>query len=82
MMHRMNHRICECCQGVYATGKNYGGFWESSSRACDECEVKGLCEFCNPNDKTWYLDTGFPQCKNVHTSSNVESVVCSSSKDV
>jgi len=45
-------RNCECCKAEYGTGKFYGDYW------CDignpHAETKGLCEFCNPNNETWY----------------------------
>lgn len=47
-------RVCECCYGSYATGKNYGLFWSVLSGS--DLEKKGLCEFCNQNNETWYVE--------------------------
>lgn len=49
----MKTRNCECCSAEYATGKSYGDFWEVLPNL--KVEKKGLCEFCNPNDKVWYI---------------------------
>jgi len=55
----VNHlkRNCECCGGSYATGKDYG-YYSCELPIRDEdgnvVPPKGLCEFCNPNDKVWY----------------------------
>lgn len=43
---------CRCCRGSYATGKDYG--WYHSVLPISNTPFEGLCEFCNPNDKTWY----------------------------
>lgn len=53
----MNKRKCECCGAIYATGKNYGEFWqEIDFGKYYDLETKGLCEFCNPNiDNKWYI---------------------------
>lgn len=48
----MNKRICEKYKGTYGTGKEYGGYWcevyEIDPITKDPYEIKGLCEFCNP----------------------------------
>lgn len=41
----MNKRICEQCNGTYATGKDYGSYY--SILAEKDLEIKGLCEYCN-----------------------------------
>lgn len=46
-----NLKTCTCCGKSYATGKDYGnGWWEFPSP-----RVGGLCQFCNPNNKTWFV---------------------------
>lgn len=49
----MNKRICENCKATYATGKDYGNYWFELPE--ENLEIKGLCEFCNPNSK-WYVE--------------------------
>jgi predicted hydrocarbon binding protein len=53
-------RNCECCGATYSTGKDYGDYWTELSLAD---ETKGLCEFCNKNNETWYIKD--KECNNV-----------------
>lgn len=53
----MNTKVCECCGATYEAYKvgeesEVFGFW---------CEIgtgerKGLCGFCNPKSKVWYIE--------------------------
>ena len=45
----MNKRICEKCEGIYATGKSYGNWWQQFDLfgIYKHLETKGLCEYCN-----------------------------------
>lgn len=52
----MNKRYCENCGGIYATGKNYGDFWQEFDIYGEykDLEKKGLCELCNEKS-IWYI---------------------------
>lgn len=60
-------RNCECCGSSYTTGRDYGGEWYQHGNPLNE--TKGLCEFCNKNNKTWYVEKGLPRCKIKHEAS-------------
>ena len=49
----MKTRNCECCKGEYATGSQYGEY--SCILSNSGVETKGLCEWCNPSNTTWYV---------------------------
>jgi hypothetical protein len=49
----MNTRNCESCHANYATGKDYGNYWNELPRP--DVETKGLCEICNEKS-IWYID--------------------------
>ena len=53
----MNKRKCINCGAIYATGKEYGYWWQESDLFSQykNIELKGLCEFCNPNNLMWFL---------------------------
>lgn len=52
-----NYRICEDCNAVYSTGKEYGNIWQKSDifGEYNNCEKKGQCEFCNPNHYSYQV---------------------------
>lgn len=52
-MQYTSSRNCVCCNGNYSTGKSYGSGWNQNPSL--NVENKGLCEFCNPNNETWYV---------------------------
>lgn len=53
----MKTKNCECCGGNYATGKDYGSAWHQVPTKVDgEYTFKGLCELCNVNNTTWYVN--------------------------
>lgn len=47
-------RICRCCNAIY---EKPTGFWQEKdiARIYDNLEVKGFCEFCDRNNKNWYI---------------------------
>jgi hypothetical protein len=53
----LNYRICEDCNAIYSTGKEYGNVWQKSDifNEYTDCEKKGQCEFCNPNHYSYQV---------------------------
>lgn len=50
------NRNCENCLANYSTGNDYGDTWcEITDKSK---EIKGLCEFCNPNSKYFLKPNG------------------------
>ena len=43
--------ICICCGATYEIPTNY---W--CELLMPNLETKGLCEFCDPNNKKWYVE--------------------------
>ncbi len=54
---QFNYRVCEDCNAVYSTGKEYGNVWQKSDflMEYEDCEKKGQCEFCNPNHYSYQV---------------------------
>ena len=49
-----NKRVCTCCFALYVINGDESELWFEYGK-CSGYPEEGLCEFCNPKNRKWYI---------------------------